>query len=69
MSQLILEFPLPDGSATLDQTHLSIELGNGVRLTSSAPDWIQSIHQVKLQLVMEITGVPPDADTHKSPIR
>lgn len=68
MTQLILEFPLSDGSVTVEDERLLVELGNGVRLTSSVPGWVQDITKVKLQVIMETTGSPPDATTEPAPI-
>lgn len=65
MSQLILEFPLPDGSATLERERVSVELGNGVRLNSSVPEWVTTVKGAKLQLIMDVEGSPSDANTGK----
>lgn len=60
MKQLILEFPLPLGSATVQRERLSVDLGNGVRLISAAPKWVRVVSAAKLQLIMEVDG---DADS------
>jgi hypothetical protein len=61
MSQLILEFPLEPGAVTTEGEALMVELGNGVRLTSTVPAWVEWVNGAKLQLIMDVTGSPPDA--------
>jgi hypothetical protein len=61
MSQLILEFPLESDAVSTSGEEIRVELGNGVRLTSTVPTWIGIINSAKLSLVMEVTGSPPDA--------
>lgn len=68
MSQLILEFPLGPGAVTLDRGLLLVELGNGVRLTTSAPKWVTNVTEAKLTLTMEVDGSPTDAPLGPAPI-
>lgn len=68
VSQLILEFDLERDAVTLRTDSLALELGNGVRLTTSCPAWVKGINAVKLQIVLAVDGSPPDAITHSAPI-
>lgn len=69
MSDLILEFPLPEGSVILDNGgKLSVSLGNGVRLTSTVPAWVEYVHRAKLQLIMDVDG-SPHANPGSTPIQ
>ena len=68
MSQVILEFPLERECAVLHTDSIAVELGNGVRLTTSMPIWVKGINKVTLQLVLEVEGSPPDAITKPAPI-
>jgi hypothetical protein len=68
MGQLIIELPLPDGSVSLHDENLWVELGNGVKLTTEAPEWIRRIIKARLQLILEIEGSPSDAYIKQSPV-
>lgn len=63
MSSLILEFPLPSDSVVIDGNKMSADLGNGVRLTTSTPEGLGPVRAAKLQLVLDIDGVIPNASS------
>jgi len=56
-----MEFPLEPDAVTLVDGQLRVELGNGVRLTTSAPNWIKTIIWAKMQLVIDVEENPPNA--------
>jgi hypothetical protein len=69
MSQLILEFPLdPARVILLEGGALRVELGNGVALTTSVPEWVRWINTAKLTLTMEVEGSPTDVTARPAPI-
>lgn len=63
MSSVILEFDLPREDVRLGEDKVTVELGNGVRLTTGIPKWVVAINSAKMQIVLDIEGSPPDADT------
>lgn len=71
MSQVIFEFNLGLEAIDIDDSEephkLMIELGNGVRLTTSAPSWLGNVTEIKLQIVLETDGSPPHAITGQTP--
>jgi hypothetical protein len=67
MSQVILEFPLERECAVLHADSIAVELGNGVRLTTSMPAWVKGVNKVTLQLVLEVEG-SPHANSEPTPI-
>jgi hypothetical protein len=70
MSALILEFPLEREDVILRTDKITVELGNGVRLTTGIPLWVKGINSAKLQIVLDIEGSPPShANTGEPPIK
>ena len=67
MSSVILEFDLPREDVRLHEDRVTVELGNGVRLTTGIPTWVKGINAAKLQIVLDIEGGPPDANTEQPP--
>lgn len=61
MSSVILEFPLAREDVRLHTDKVTVELGNGVRLTTGIPTWVKAVNAAKLQIVLDIEGGPPDA--------
>jgi hypothetical protein len=68
MSQVKFEFQLGRDAADLQDGFVRVSLGNGVSLTTSIPKWVKGINDVRLDIVMDIEGSPPDADTRSTPI-
>jgi hypothetical protein len=68
MSKLILEFPLPLGAVAFTEDSIVVDLGNGVRLRSSIPEWVKAVRGAKLILEMDIEGSPPNANPGETPI-
>jgi hypothetical protein len=69
MSSVILEFPLEREDVILYTDKITVELGNGVRLTTGIPTWVKAVNTAKLQIVLDIEGGPPDADTKPAPVK
>jgi hypothetical protein len=69
MSQVILEFPLEREDVRLLADKITVELGNGVRLTTGIPAWVVAINSATLQIVLDIEGSPPNANTGEPPIK
>jgi len=70
MGTLIIEFKLQDEAVDFNEGRVSVELGNGVVMSSPLPAWVKSIEEAKLQLIMEVEGSPSsDADTSETPIQ
>jgi len=71
MSQVILAYPMSIDDLDLDKGtdphKLSIELGNGVRLTTSLPSWVGDITEVTIHIILEVNGSPPDANIGSTP--
>ena len=67
MSSVILEFDLPREDVRLHEDRVTVELGNGVRLTTGIPTWVKGINAAKPQIVLDIEGGPPDANTEQPP--
>ena len=59
MSSVIIEFQLQPTDVDFAGETMYVELGNGVRLTTTAPEWVRNVKSVKLQIVMEIEGAKP----------
>jgi len=68
MSSVILEFDLPREDVILGDEKVAIELGNGVRLTTGIPRWVKGVNSAKLQIILEIEGSPPNANTGEPPV-
>lgn len=68
MSSVILEFDLERESVTLGTDRVTVELGNGVRLTTGIPNWVKAVNAAKLQIVLDIEGSPPDAKSGEPPV-
>ena len=68
MSQLTLQFPLLSSDLSIDGGKLTVDLGNGVTLRTSIPDWVKDIKAGELILIMEVEGSPPDAKSRETPI-
>jgi len=60
---VIMEFPLGPDTVTLVGGQLRVDLGNGVRLTTTAPPWMKTILWAKMQLVIDTEESPPDASS------
>ena len=58
MSQLTIQFELPEDAATQDGTNLYVRIGGGT-LKTSVPKWVERIDSCVFQLVMEVQGSPP----------
>lgn len=68
MSQLILEFPLPREAVDKSGNKLAVDLGNGVKLTTSIPHWVEEIYEIKLRLEMKVDGSPPDDNSRQTSV-
>lgn len=69
MPSVILEFALAREDVRLHTDRVTVELGNGVRLTTGIPTWVKGINGAKLQIVLDIEGGPPNANTVEPPVK
>ena len=75
MGTLIIEFKLQDEAVDFQvdaekNVRVSVELGNGVVMSSPLPAWVKNVEETKLQLVMEVEGSPPsNANPSETPVQ
>lgn len=68
MNKVALNFDLSSDSIIFANGKLSIDLGNGVRLYTDAPSWIESVDKATLVLILTIKGEPPDDEPEQSSV-
>lgn len=68
MGTLTIEFDLDEHAVILlDNGRISAALGEGVRMMTEVPKWVEGIRSAKLQLVLDVDG-SPHANTERAPI-
>lgn len=60
MTEIALKYPLAPAAAKLVGGKLVVELGNGVTITSAAPDWFEAIESIEMQFHLKVKGSPPE---------
>jgi len=47
----------------LDKGVIRVDLGNNIILIAEAPPWLDEIVKIRMDIVMEVEGAPPDAQS------
>lgn len=60
MTEVTLKFPLAQSAARLTEDKLVVDLGNGVTITSTAPDWFEAVESIEMHFYLKVKGSPPE---------
>ena len=63
LTQLTLRYPLKRSCVELDKGVIRVDLGNNIILIAEAPPWLDEIVKIRMDIVMEVEGAPPDAQS------